>query len=193
MKLIAVTILILLSFYFVSGKNRLTEYNIKENVQTSTIKINGDSEIKIVDGYSNINTIESMLANFKGVPVFIDLWATWCEPCIEEMKHNDSLYKFLSKNGIKILYVSIDKDEKDSTWKSMLYSHKLNGYHIRANQNLLNDFTNLIWGETGGYSIPHYLLFDKNKNLVNKEALAPSTGVKLYQQIVSEIINLPIK
>jgi thiol-disulfide isomerase/thioredoxin len=40
--------------------------------------------------------------------VFINIWATWCPPCIEEMPTMQRLYNQLHDRGLEILAISID-------------------------------------------------------------------------------------
>ena len=147
------------------------------NVKTDT------SLIKIINNYSDINSISELLDIFKGKSVFIDLWATWCSPCIQEFKFSNSLYDFLNKNRVEIIYVSFDKGPSDILWRNMIQEYKLSGNHVKACKRLRDDFTTLIWGGIDVSSIPHYLLFDKNKSLINKCTSHPSSGQKLFKEI----------
>jgi len=153
-------------------------------------KSHANPKISIVAGYDSINSVKELFKRFKGKPLFVDLWATWCEPCIEEFSFSDSLYEFLTKKGCEMLYISIDKKEADIDWKAMIDRHALYGNHMRANKRLMDEITTLIWGAKDVYSIPHYLFFDKNKNLINKECLPPSAGIKLYHEIEAGLIDL---
>ncbi len=141
------------------------------------------SHIVIIANYSNINSISQLLNNFKGKPVLIDLWATWCSPCKQEFKYSDTLHQYLAKNGIEIIYISFDKDEEDATWRNAIAEYNLSGNHIRANKALQDDLTTLIWGAKDAYSIPRYLLFDKTNRLIDNDVPTPSNGVRLYQKI----------
>lgn len=50
------------------------------------------------------------LKDFKGKYIFLNFWATWCGPCIDEMPSMERLYqKFKSKKNFAMLAVSIDK------------------------------------------------------------------------------------
>ncbi|MFD0051185.1 peroxiredoxin family protein [Actinomycetes bacterium NPDC127524] len=49
------------------------------------------------------------LSEFKGKKLLINFWATWCEPCKEEMPHLEEFYKNSSSNAV-ILAVNIDPE-----------------------------------------------------------------------------------
>ena len=48
------------------------------------------------------------LANFRGAPVLVNLWATWCAPCIKEMPSLDAAAGAGGK--VRVLAVSQDMD-----------------------------------------------------------------------------------
>ena len=48
------------------------------------------------------------LADFKGKVVLLNIWATWCPPCVEEMPSMEKLYRELKDENFVILAVSID-------------------------------------------------------------------------------------
>ena len=48
------------------------------------------------------------LADYKGKVVLLNIWATWCPPCVEEMPSMEKLYQELKGEGFEILAVSID-------------------------------------------------------------------------------------
>lgn len=145
--------------------------------------IKENTQIKIFANYNQINSVSELLDSFKNKPVFIDLWATWCSPCLEEFKYSKPLYNFLTQNGIEIIYVSFDKETEDFLWRKKINENQLSGNHVRASKLLRDNLTTLIWGGIDAYSLPNYLLFDKNKKLVNKDNSSPSTGFKLFKEI----------
>lgn len=49
------------------------------------------------------------LADQKGKVVFLNIWATWCPPCVQEMPSMEKLYQQLKGEDFEILAVSIDK------------------------------------------------------------------------------------
>jgi thiol-disulfide isomerase/thioredoxin len=51
------------------------------------------------------------LAAFRGKPLLVNLWATWCAPCVAEMPTLDALAQ--REPGLKVLTVSQDLDGRD--------------------------------------------------------------------------------
>ena len=54
---------------------------------------------------------ELAFSDCKGKVVFLNFWATWCVPCIEEMPSISKLYNALKKEDIVFLIVSNEKRE----------------------------------------------------------------------------------
>jgi peroxiredoxin len=48
------------------------------------------------------------LKQFRGKPVFLNFWATWCVPCREEMPEMERLHREYQKDGLVVLAVSLD-------------------------------------------------------------------------------------
>ena len=155
---------------------------------TTTAYCQGESKPMILNSRQT-NTIEQLLAPYKGHPVFIDLWASWCAPCKEEFKFAPALYKELGKRNIKMLYISIDKDPADSVWKKDIQDFKLYGYHIKANKSLRDELTTFIWGGIDAFSIPNYLLFDKDGHILSKHMPRPENMQELCKEIDEKIRN----
>ena len=52
------------------------------------------------------------LADLRGRPVLINIWATWCHPCREEMPSMNTLYKDYSVQGLAIVAIAMDAGGK---------------------------------------------------------------------------------
>jgi len=52
------------------------------------------------------------LNNFRGKPVFIEFWATWCGPCVDLMPELTKLYLETEKKGL--VWMSVDNNEDSS-------------------------------------------------------------------------------
>jgi thiol-disulfide isomerase/thioredoxin len=50
------------------------------------------------------------LSDFRGKAVLLNIWATWCPPCREEMPSLDRLQKTLGGPGFEVVALSLDAD-----------------------------------------------------------------------------------
>ena len=69
------------------------------------------------------------LSHFLGMPVLLNLWATWCAPCIAEMPALDQLQASLPEASLTIITLSLDRGglaEIEPFWeKTKLMSLKM--------------------------------------------------------------------
>jgi peroxiredoxin len=52
------------------------------------------------------------LSDYRGKVIFLNIWATWCPPCREEMPSMESLYRRMKGRDFEMLAVSIDREGK---------------------------------------------------------------------------------
>jgi len=57
--------------------------------------------------------VERRLADYAGNVVIVNVWATWCAPCIVEMPSLEALHKSFAKDGLRIVAVSVDAPGSD--------------------------------------------------------------------------------
>jgi len=70
----------------------------------------------------DVNGKKVSLSDFKGKYVMIDVWATWCGPCRNEVPHYARIAdKYKGKN---IQFVSISLDSKERGWKAFIAKEK---------------------------------------------------------------------
>ena len=61
-------------------------------------------EFRYADARGNIHSLKEL----RGKVIFLNLWSTWCKPCVEEMPALDYLYQALQSEGVVVLPVSMD-------------------------------------------------------------------------------------
>lgn len=54
---------------------------------------------------------ESTTDAWRGTPFVINIWATWCPPCREEMPSLERLGERLAADGIRVFALSVDEDQ----------------------------------------------------------------------------------
>lgn len=59
----------------------------------------------------NVDSEVLRLSDLKGKGIMLNFWATYCEPCEEEMPYMESLYPEYKEKGIEIVAVSVDATE----------------------------------------------------------------------------------
>jgi len=82
---------------------------------------NGPMSKLVVDDKPTPQTIQAQgpdgkavsLADFKGQVVVVNLWATWCAPCRQEMPTLAQLQSHYAGKGVKVLPISLDKGDAD--------------------------------------------------------------------------------
>jgi peroxiredoxin len=52
------------------------------------------------------------LGNYRGQIVVLNLWATWCPPCVEETPSLERFAEKMRDRGVIVLSVSVDEDQK---------------------------------------------------------------------------------
>lgn len=114
------------------------------------------------------------LSDLKGRVVYVDVWATWCGPCIAEFPHSKDLKRqFEDIEEVVFLYVSTDAEQEK--WKNYLQENPdLKGTHINEQKTESgNSGINEVYMISG---IPHYMLIDQEGKIVDANAPRPSSG-----------------
>ena len=92
------------------------------------------------------------LSSFKGKPILLNFWATWCPYCREERPYLNALYKEYKDRGLIIIAVSIDKSAE--IVRSYLK-------RVPADFVILHDNSNEAASAYGVYSLPTNFLIDR--------------------------------
>lgn len=105
------------------------------------------------------------LSSLKGKVIYVDLWATWCGPCMQEMPSFEKL-KMQYKDNSNVVFVSLSIDDNEGLWKADVAQRKADGYQWLINRAKLQAY-NIV-------GIPRSLLIDKDFKIANMAAPMPS-------------------
>jgi len=97
--------------------------------------------------------------HFGGRLLVLNFWATWCQPCVEEVPSLDRFSKEMKGSGVVVVGVSVDKDPK--AYQAFL---------SRANVSLLTarDPGANISSNYGTFKYPESYIIDANGKVVQK-------------------------
>ena len=128
-----------------------------------------------------VNTSE--LIN-DGKPFVLSFWATWCKPCITEMKAINELYpEWQEQTGVKIYAIAIDDSKSSKNVAPFVKGRKI-GFDVLLDEN--SDFKRAM----NVNNPPHTFLFNGKGELVWQHiGFAPGDEDELFEQIkkVSEV------
>jgi len=120
--------------------------------------------------YENFKGGTTKLEDFKGKYVYIDVWATWCGPCRQEIPFLQKVEEKYHGKNIVFTSISIDTAKDHEKWKKMVGDKTLGGVQLFADKDWKSEFIQAY----GINSIPRFILIDPKGNVVEADAKRPS-------------------
>lgn len=111
-------------------------------------------------------------STFRGKYVYIDMWASWCVPCMREVPVLQELEKKLKNK--KVAFVSISIDANQEAWKKKLNENNMHGHQLWNPEGTLGKSLNVK-------GIPFFAIYDPDGNLYMHGAPRPSQGPGLVE------------
>lgn len=121
--------------------------------------------------YENHKGGTTKLEDLRGKYVYIDVWATWCGPCIAEIPHLKRVEQQFHGKNIEFVGISIDTKKDYEKWKKFVVTKELAGIQLFADNDWNSDFVK-AYGING---IPRFILIDPKGNIVDANAERPSS------------------
>ncbi len=125
---------------------------------------------------SSDNILAELKEKHKGKVVYIDVWATWCGPCITEF----SYLKELKANKLKdVVYVYLCGQSAKKTFDLMVKKHELVGENYFLDKEAYSRFDK----EVNITGFPTYMVITKEGKLVREGVKRPSAREDLVKQL----------
>ncbi|UYQ92776.1 TlpA family protein disulfide reductase [Chitinophaga horti] len=120
--------------------------------------------------YPDINGKTVTLKDLKGKVVLVDVWATWCGPCKQEIPSLKALEKEMHDKDVALVSISVDVEKDKQKWQDFVKKEALTGIQLFASG----------WSEITKFydikGIPRFMVFDRNGKIVTVDAPRPSNA-----------------
>lgn len=114
------------------------------------------------------------LSDFKGKKVYLNFWASWCKPCLEEIENHNLIQEKMNEDLITIM-VSVDTDL--NAWKKVL-----NKYRPAIVQLNMSGMNNVVGKNYNLKNIPKSLLINIDGIIIQEDVPVPSNP-KIFEYL----------
>jgi len=156
-------------------ENQLAEihsYVYAKNEQQIAEELAGNESVffKKYDDVAPENILQTILDNYKGKAVLIDMWATWCGPCRAGHKAMAPMKEQMKGQNVQFVYIT-PPSSPPTTWLEMIKDIDGDHYYLTEEQNhyILQHF------ESSG--IPTYAIYDTKGHQTYKSIGFPGNDV----------------
>lgn len=123
--------------------------------------------------------LPAILHSHAGRVVLLDLWATWCGPCMRAMKSMEPMKKDLEGKDIDYVFIT-NRTSPEGEWKITVAD--IHGEHYR----LTNEQVNYLYETYHFPGIPAYLIADRNGKIVYQKVGFPGIG-KMKEELIKAL------
>jgi len=120
------------------------------------------------------------LSDYRGKVVLVNIWATWCPPCVDEMPSMEKLYRELKDEGFEILAVSIDASGAKDVLPFMK-KYKLSFPALTDTRGAIKE----LYQTTG---VPESFIIDKDGIIVEKvigpRGWATPSAIRFFRNLI---------
>lgn len=110
--------------------------------------------------------LRKLMEPYKGKFVLLDIWGTWCGPCVAALANSQEEYERLKDFDLAYLYLA--NRSSDEGWKNVIKEYNVTGDNV-THYNLPPEQQSAIEIFLGVHAFPTYKLFDREGNLLDVE------------------------
>lgn len=179
--LVAITVVILITAWYLFSEKNENNKNIEEPIENSInedfIGVNNDyyddtikdAKFELKNQYDDMINLE----DYRGKKVILFFWRIWCPPCQKELKTIENLYNELGNNEKEVILLTItqpktgkEDDEKDKSSEEIIKYINENNYNFPV----LFDEEKTVFREFNSITVPTIMIIDEKGNQVYKRS-----------------------
>jgi thiol-disulfide isomerase/thioredoxin len=162
---------------FIGSPESVIEFNyqIKSDKDSTLINTNDSLGIFVTEYdfgatlfMSEHGTLDEMMdqikSRHKGKTLILDLWGTFCPPCLADFQKSSAVKEELRDNNVEIIYLCAGKSSSPQKWKEVVERMKLKGDHIYMDRAMTIKYMERYKFRR----YPGYLLIDSDGNYDNQ-------------------------
>ncbi len=108
------------------------------------------------------------LEDFRGKVVYLDFWASWCGPCMQQVPYAKELKKRMEAyDDLVFLYISVDTDEE--AWRRTVREQEIEGVHLNV-----PGFRHEVPQSYNLQGVPTFYLIGRDGNIADNRPPRPS-------------------
>lgn len=118
----------------------------------------------------NTAGVPTTFKEWEGKYIYLDFWATWCGPCIQEIPHLQTLEHDYAEKDIVFVSISMDRESDRQKWVDFVQERALTGIQVWVdadNHKAITDAFHIA-------QIPRFVLLDDQGRIVDANAPRPS-------------------
>ncbi len=129
---------------------------------------------------AEVTEAEMLLATiqnaFPNKSIILDVWATWCAPCIYDMKNSTATKKALKELPVEVVYLCVKSGSSHKKWANIIAELKTTGNHIFLEKELYESVINFF--DLKG--VPRYIFINKEGEW-DKQFISSIANLDIYQ------------
>jgi cytochrome c biogenesis protein CcmG, thiol:disulfide interchange protein DsbE len=126
------------------------------------------------------------LADLRGQTVVLNIWATWCPPCREEMPALEQLHQQYAADGLQVVGVSIDSRAAATEVRRFLDDNAISF-------TILHDADERVTRAFRTAGVPETFLIDREGRVVKRWIGKIDPQSEEIQRLVRETLGLPLE
>ncbi|WP_367913245.1 TlpA family protein disulfide reductase [Leadbetterella sp. DM7] len=154
-----------------TGKDRMITEPVIKGITYLTV----EGETRSVPETDVLRYLED---RYPGKVIYIDVYATWCGPCLEEMRYTPALHEEMK--GKDVVFVNLCPQSAVSNWTVLVRKRSIGG----ENYFFTDDATKLFMGTYKLSGYPSYLLMNRQGGLITTSAPRPSEAKAVKETLL---------